>query len=389
MKKSIYFLIIGITFLFFGSISAFAENYTQTTPDTLTIKGDEYRHIEIYPGWNDDNTGKVLYSGGQNFNVDPETFGNKPYCWYSQAFNTEPDLGAYAVAIDGIDDAFAMDYILVQFVEDITYPTIDQSTVPASVKTGDLFTISLTGDVDLMTSWRPEFKISGVEYEIISQDNKSVTLKALTSGQMTITLHHRSLLVLDDESVSLTVESEAQMPLAPQSLSYEMFIEGISLDWQTVSNAESYTIYRRTDGSDFDQPLASDLESPEYLDDSELPNGDYYYVVTAVNSAGESPHSNEVKVSVTSVVEDYLVSGSVLKTYPNPTMESLNLQFSLASYTTVLVSVRDMTGRELDTHETLGTDISIAFDVSHYPTGVYVLQITLNGETTIRTFIKQ
>jgi Secretion system C-terminal sorting domain len=297
-----------------------------TYSNIFTIEAKQHRHIELFPGWDYENTGDVLYVGGSNFFNDSSTFPDKTHCGYNQIkFYDDPtDFGACAVEFLLFEDAFLIISLKGVLVDKITYASIDETTVPSAVKVGDTFTISLKGDVDLMTSWRPEFEILGVEYEIISSDKYGVTIKVLSAGQMTVTLNHKSLLVLDSESVSVLVEADIQMPDAPE-LTHTVLSAGTRLDWDVVSSAETYSVYRRADGEDYDQPLVDELESPGYLDDSELPNGVYYYVVTATNQAGESPHSNEVKVLVTSVVEDPLVSRTANKPFPNPAEDLINL----------------------------------------------------------------
>ena len=198
----------------------------QTHPDTLTIKQGLDRNIELYPGWNDLEVGEVLYVGGDHFHNTRILFQDITHLRYHQfdAYKySETDLGAYAVAINDIDDAFAMDYILVQFVPEIEYPSIDQSTLPTDVTSGDTFTISLKGDYDRMTSWIPEFQVSGIEYKIVSQTNHSVTVKALTGGQATITVHHNSLLVLDDDSVEVSVGTSSVEDYITEDSEISMF----------------------------------------------------------------------------------------------------------------------------------------------------------------------
>lgn len=176
----------------------------QTVPDTLTIQQGLHRTLELYPGWNDSETGDVLYTAGGRFGDGKDIYTDGTHCGYQQnRFYYNPtDLGGYGVAIPHLQDAFALEYILVQFVEHLEVPGLD---VPDNISQGDTFTITLTGTPELMTSWIPEITISGVETELISVDEFTYTYRVLTSGKMSVTLHHNSLQVLDDEVVQRTV----------------------------------------------------------------------------------------------------------------------------------------------------------------------------------------
>jgi hypothetical protein len=260
----------------------------------------------------------------------------------------------------------------------IEYPTIDQSTVPSHVDRGEEFTIRLKGDVDLMKSWIPEFQVSGVEYEIMNADMHSVTIKATSGGQMNVTLKHKSLLVFDDETVNISVKSDVPKPLAPKSLVATAVAEGHKLTWQSVDNAETYNVYRREDWKQYYEELASGLVSVEYIDDEKLPNDTYRYVVTAVNESGESGNSNEVIVVVTSI-EDYLVSGSQIETYPNPTDGKLGVRLSLQDKRRVDFRIYDLEGKIVLSKTEMGKEIVTEMELESQTSGVYIMEIEING----------
>jgi glucuronoarabinoxylan endo-1,4-beta-xylanase len=68
-------------------------------------------------------------------------------------------------------------------------------------------------------------------------------------------------------------------------------------NWNVVTIATSYNVYRSTTNGGPYTLLAPNVVSTTYLD-SGVPAGVYYYVVTAVNSAGESPKSNQATVTL-------------------------------------------------------------------------------------------
>jgi hypothetical protein len=67
----------------------------------------------------------------------------------------------------------------------------------------------------------------------------------------------------------------------------------ITVDWDPTPGATSYHVYRGTSsGGEGSTPIAT-VTSPEYTDTSVTGTPIYFYEVTAVNSAGESPRSAE------------------------------------------------------------------------------------------------
>jgi hypothetical protein len=353
----------------------------QTRPDTLIVLEDKGEDYKIYPAWNDDgNLGDAKFAAGEYLKAG--FYDDKRYMRYKSKrgqFYPETHFVAYGVEIlDQEVPMFAADHITVIFVPSIEYPTIDQSTVPSHVDRGEEFTIRLKGDVDLMKSWIPEFQVSGVEYEIMNADMHSVTIKATSGGQMNVTLKHKSLLVFDDETVNISVKSDVPKPLAPKSLVATAVAEGHKLTWQSVDNAETYNVYRREDWKQYYEELASGLVSVEYIDDEKLPNDTYRYVVTAVNESGESGNSNEVIVVVTSI-EDYLVSGSQIETYPNPTDGKLGVRLSLQDKRRVDFRIYDLEGKIVLSKTEMGKEIVTEMELESQTSGVYIMEIEING----------
>jgi hypothetical protein len=176
----------------------------QTRSDTLTVQQGLNRHIELYPGWNDENVGKVLYVASGNFyNVQP-IFTDEYHCRYFQdnGFSNSEDLGGYAVDIPHLADVFALEYILVRYIDGLEIPGI---SVPTDIQVGEDFTVTLTGTPDLMTSWIPEVTTFGVDAELIARDGWTYTYRAKTAGTLGVKLHHNSLQVLSDTTVTRTV----------------------------------------------------------------------------------------------------------------------------------------------------------------------------------------
>jgi mannan endo-1,4-beta-mannosidase len=73
--------------------------------------------------------------------------------------------------------------------------------------------------------------------------------------------------------------------------------KGVQLSWNATTGATSYHVYRTTTATGTYTLLAS-TTSASYKDTATARGATYYYKVTAVNSAGESPQS--ISASATS-----------------------------------------------------------------------------------------
>ncbi len=101
-------------------------------------------------------------------------------------------------------------------------------------------------------------------------------------------------------SVLATVEAYtvASAPAAP-ALTATAGVAQVTLNWNSVTDATSYNVYRATTSGGTYTQIATGVIGTSYTD-TELTNGTtYYYVVTAVNGAGESAYSNEASAMPT------------------------------------------------------------------------------------------
>lgn len=83
---------------------------------------------------------------------------------------------------------------------------------------------------------------------------------------------------------------------------------------------------------------------------------------------------------------------SVASVYPNPTSGETNIQFNVASTSTVTLHVTDVTGKVVYTTtnniQTAGTN-QLSFDASSYSNGVYYLTLSSDNGTVTKKFIKK
>nr|WP_163860259.1 fibronectin type III domain-containing protein [Paenibacillus elgii] len=103
----------------------------------------------------------------------------------------------------------------------------------------------------------------------------------------------------------------------------------VDLYW-TTTGAKSYTVKRSTSAGGPYAVLASNIKGSSFTDTSVVNGTTYYYVVTAVNEAGESAVSNEINIKPSSTkYTGGLLDGVALKvgaTFNNPT--SMIMEFT-------------------------------------------------------------
>jgi fibronectin type 3 domain-containing protein len=114
---------------------------------------------------------------------------------------------------------------------------------------------------------------------------------------------------------SATPTAPAQPPPAPTGLTATPGNAEVTLAWNASTGATSYHVKRSTtNGSGYAQVGAPTTTS---FADPGLTNGTtYYYVVTALNSAGESGNSNQASATPVSAVADVTITVDPTKTKP-------------------------------------------------------------------------
>jgi cellulose 1,4-beta-cellobiosidase len=87
-------------------------------------------------------------------------------------------------------------------------------------------------------------------------------------------------------------------PAAPAGLSATGGDAKVTLTWNAVSGASSYRVKRATMNGGPYTVVANGVSTTSHVDTSGVTNGvTYYYVVTAVNTAGEGPASNQASAT--------------------------------------------------------------------------------------------
>lgn len=97
--------------------------------------------------------------------------------------------------------------------------------------------------------------------------------------------------------VSGTPQEPLSPPTVPTNLVATSGNQSVSITWDNILNANSYSVKRSTTSGGNFTTIASDITSTSYTD-TDLTNGTtYYYVIIAKNEAGEGEESTEVSAT--------------------------------------------------------------------------------------------
>ena len=160
---------------------------------------------------------------------------------------------------------------------------------------------------------------SGTETQISAPTSTSFTDTTVTNG--TKYFYVVSAVNANGESansneVSATPTAPATAPATPTGLQATGGNAQISLTWNASTGATSYNVKRSTtSGGPFSTTLASPTAS-NYVDTTVTNGTAYFYVVSAVNAAGESANSSQVTATPVAATADVTITINPTQTKP-------------------------------------------------------------------------
>ncbi len=151
--------------------------------------------------------------------------------------------------------------------------------------------------------WNTSGSVSTSDASINAGSSTQISHTSLTNGA---TYYYRvtatniaGVSALSTE-VSATPDAVVSVPVAPQGVQATAGDTQLTLSWNAVSGADSYTVYWNTSGSVSTSDASIDAGTNTQMPQAGLTNGTtYYYRVTATNTAGEGALSSEVSATPT------------------------------------------------------------------------------------------
>ena len=157
---------------------------------------------------------------------------------------------------------------------------------------------------------------SGAETQIAAPTTNGFTDTGLTNGTKyfyVVTAVSGSGESGNSSEVNATPQAAVTIPAVPSGLVATPGDTTVSLTWNAVSGATSYHVKRSTTSGAETQIAAPTTNS---FADTGLTDGTkYFYVVSAVNSAGESANSTEVNATPAAAVVDVTITVDPTKTH--------------------------------------------------------------------------
>ncbi len=199
-------------------------------------------------------------------------------------------------------------------------PNVPPPSAPAGVT-------ATAGDKQVVLSWMAvggatSYHVkrstnSGTETQIAAPTTNGYTDTGLTNGTKyfyVVTAVSSSGESGNSAEVNATPQAAVTIPGAPTGLVATAGDTTVSLTWNAVSGATSYHVKRSTtSGTGYAQIAAPTSAS---FGDSGLTDGTtYYYVVSAVNSAGESANSSQVSATPAAAVVNVTITVDPTKTH--------------------------------------------------------------------------
>lgn len=170
-----------------------------------------------------------------------------------------------------------------------------------------------------------------------------------------------------------TKEVPTEIPAVPTNVVAELLSETeVRLTWDAVKNASSYGVYSAG------QKLGEVNSNAAKINNLEL-DTEYCYTVTAINSVGESEHSEQVCITIVGV-EEVATSFNI---YPNPVNDVLFVEMS---ENIEEVSIYTITG-VMVYNETVLSGNSI--DVSELEGGIYIIKVRTENNEIVNRFVKK
>jgi fibronectin type 3 domain-containing protein len=161
------------------------------------------------------------------------------------------------------------------------------------------FDSAVSGKTVMLTSDRGALDtISAVNATSDDNGQALFTIRSSSPGPAVLTATDLTDGVTVTQTVTITFMAVVGLPAAPTGLSAVAGDAHITLTWAAASGAASYSVYRGTASSSYDpNPVALGITSTNFQDGGVVNGTSYYYVVRAVNGAGEGQSSNEASAT--------------------------------------------------------------------------------------------
>ena len=274
--------------------------------------------------------------------------------------------------------------------------------IPNVVATTTETTVTLTWDaIEGATSYNI-YTPKSFDSNVLGLEDTTYTFEGLTAGKKYC--FEVSAVYPTDESdvveVCATTKTEGEddgedpeypepttVPSAPVINVYAENSGLIVVEWEAVETAMFYYVYHKGKLVGDGQVLGTEVEIKVY------PETEYCFTVTAVNTVGESEHSNEACATTPAEGEDpenpdgnVEVAENDFVIYPNPVNDRLYIETQTLTQT-LTIEVYDIFGRQQDLSAISGQQSVI--NVANLNSGIYFVKVVTENGEVVKRFVKK
>jgi hypothetical protein len=168
----------------------------------------------------------------------------------------------------------------------------------------------------------------------------------------------------------------------------------VNLNWLTASeiNNSHFEIERSATGADWamigtvqGNGNSQHMNSYVFTDNllGVVPTGTFYYRLKQVDFNGNFAYSEIKSVTIAGQV-------SSVSTYPNPTVDVLNVNWTSNSDANSIITIKDLSGKELYSEVVSGAGVmSKQIDMTTYKTGTYFVQLVSDNNVTSKMIVRK
>ena len=270
--------------------------------------------------------------------------------------------------------------------------------IPNVVATTTETTVTLTWEaVDGATSYNI-YTPSGFATNILGLTETTYTFEDLTAG--TEYCFEVSAVYPTGESdvvkVCATTQTEGEDPEYPEPTTVpaapviNVYAENsglIVIEWEAVETAIFYYVYYKGNLVGDGQVMGTEVEILVN------PETEYCFTVTAVNTVGESEHSNEACATTPAEGEDPETPDSNIEVaendfviYPNPVNDRLYIETQTLTQT-LTIEIYDVYGRRQELSAISGQQSAI--NVANLNSGIYFVKVVTENGEVVKRFVKK
>ncbi len=363
--------------------------------DTLTVRANSpSERIQVYPGFNDICTGNIIYEKGDLSHLNSEYFpGYAKRHMDINAMTKEDgfvDMTSYAVELDGLDDFYSVNSIMIRYIENFELPNV---IFPDSIRKDETFEIKYSGTPELMTSWNPEYNIGKRNTPLIEDKDYIRKYLVLEEGYVFMLVDYNSLQVIEIAVDKRKVQESITEYIPPVLDVYTFDEEKMVLDWEDNLTDVTYSLYRFIQYWDSQEKdislIASGLKNKYYTDTLDMISVYRLTYFLVAKDTNDTYYISKGLYLMFDSVEEEIAANTEIELYPNPAKEYINLEMELKDFKTVEISLHNLDGETLFRDSKQSKEFNMQVPTHELAPGVYIIHIEIDGKSTIRKFIKQ